>query len=81
MALKFIDKATPAVKPVAKFTKPFKSVAVARTPKGYVTVTSQHDAEGNVVSQKLGKPQMAPYGQPYVAADAMRILQAAVGAQ
>ncbi len=58
------------------FTGAFRCVGMARTADGYVTVTVDFGRDGIITNMTLGRPQAVPHGQPYVAGEAKRILQA-----
>ncbi len=47
---------------------------MARTADGFVTVTVDFGTDGLMTGLVLGRPQSAPHGQPYVAAEAKKLL-------
>ncbi len=60
--------------PPSPFLGPFRCVGMARTTDGFVTVTVDFGADGLMTGLVLGRPQSAPHGQPYVAAEAKKLL-------
>lgn len=79
--LRIEDKPLQGQRPAKTFVKPFTLVGLARTESGYVTVCVRMDEFGKPGALVIGQPQVAPFGQPYVAGEAKRLLQLACGAQ